>query len=184
MGAIDHHFQSVEPDVVRYRLLDRVDVAPARILDPARAADMGGIGQLLFAHDRRLDRAFIRIGQLEAVRPEQLDAVILIRIVAGGDHHAHIGAHFPGDEGDGRGRQRPGHDHVHAHAGETGDQRAFHHISRQSRILADDDPVAVIATHEVPPRRLPHAHGDLGGHHIGVGASANTVGAEKPACHN
>ena len=39
MGAIDHDFQPVEPDVVGQRLLDRVDVAAARILDPPGPAD-------------------------------------------------------------------------------------------------------------------------------------------------
>src|SRR5690606_29945224 len=40
VGAIDDHLEPVEPDLVGQGLLDRVYVAPAGILDPARPPDM------------------------------------------------------------------------------------------------------------------------------------------------
>ena len=71
-----------------------MDVAPACILDPPRASDGIALSQrLLFMH-QPLNLFLIRIGELEAVGAKQLDAVVIIRIVAGGNHHANIGAHF------------------------------------------------------------------------------------------
>ena len=183
MRAIDHHFQPVEADVACHRLLHRVDIAAARILDPAGAADPGGLDQQRFLFEQAFDRCLGVVGQLEPVGTEQLDAIVLERVVAGGDHHAQIGAHLAGQQRDRRGRQRPGHDHVHADTGEARDQRAFHHIARQARVLADHHPVTMPAAQEMRPRRLADAHGGGGGHHALVGASADAVRAEEFACH-
>ena len=183
VGAIDYDLEAVEAHVARHRLLHRVDVAPAGIVDPARAADPVGADEEGLLRHQRLDRHFRLVRQLVAIGAEQLDAVILERIVAGGDHHAEVGAHLAGEERNGRRGQRPGHDHVHADAGEAGDQRAFDHIARQARILADHDPVLVPAAQEMRTRRLADLHRDLGGHHAFVGAAANSVGAEVCPCH-
>jgi hypothetical protein len=63
------------------------------------------------------------VGQLVAVRAEQLDAVVVERIVRGGDHDAEIGAHRARQHGDRRRRHRAEQQHVHADRGEAGDQR-------------------------------------------------------------
>ena len=69
------------------------------------------------------------VGELVAVRPEQLDAVIGEGIVRGGDHHAEIGAERAGQHGDGRRRHRPEQEHVHADGGEAGHERGFDHVA-------------------------------------------------------
>ena len=130
-----------------------------------------------------LDLDFDLVRQLVAVRPEQLDAVVVERVVRGRDHHPEIGAQGPGQHGDRRGRHRPDQDDVHPHGDEARGERGFEHVARQAGVLADDDGMAVIAAGEDAPRRHADAERDLRRHRIGVGRSADAVGAEEFASH-
>ena len=67
----------------------------------------------------RLDALLDLVGELVAVRPEQLDAVVEIRIVRGRDHHADVGAQRAGEHGDRGRRDRPEQEHVHAGGGQA-----------------------------------------------------------------
>ncbi len=82
----------------RQRLLDRVDVAPARILDPARAADVAVLRE---RHVRRPSAASIAASSasdsLKPSGPNSLMPLSCVGIVAGGDHHAEVGAHLAGE---------------------------------------------------------------------------------------
>src|SRR5205085_7448539 len=68
-------------------------------------------------------------------------------------------------------------------AGEAGDHRGFHHVAAKPRVLADHDPVAVIAAEEMGSRRLPYAERRLGRHWLDVSGAANAVGTEEFSCH-
>ena len=72
-------------------------------------------------------RVFDLVGELVAVRPEQLDAVVVIGIVRGRDHHADIGAQRARQHGDRRRRDRPEQEHIHA-----GGAEARHHARSRS----------------------------------------------------
>jgi hypothetical protein len=72
-----------------------------------------------------------------AVGPEQLDAVVVIGIVRGRDHHAEIGAHRARQHGHGGGRNRAGEQHIHADRGEPGHQAVLDHIAGKPRVLAE-----------------------------------------------
>ena len=183
MGAIDHDLQPVQANPVGQGRLYRMDIAPPRIVDPPCAADVGGSGQRLFDRQHRLDRQLVRVGEFEAVGTEQLDAVILIRVVAGGDHHPDIGAQFACQQRHARCRHRPQQHHVHADTGKAGDHGVFQHVARQPRILADDYAVPVIAAQKTPARRLPDLHRYGRGHDARVGAPADAVGAEVLPAH-
>ncbi len=160
-----------------------MDIAPACILDPAGAADAFGGGEFDLGFHQSLDLGLGCIAELEAVGAEQLDAIISEQIVAGRDHHAQIGAHFAGEQSNGGRGQRAGHDHVHAHTGKPGHQRAFHHVTRQTRVLADNHAVPMSAAHEIGASRLPHPHCGGRSHHSGIGAAPDPVGSEQLACH-
>jgi hypothetical protein len=183
VGAVDHHLERVEADVVRQRLLDRVDVATARVLDPSRAADVAILRERDVAFHQPLDRFLVSVAELEAIGAEQLDAVVVVRVVAGRDHHPEVGAHLAGEQRDRRGRQRPGQYHVHSHAGEPGDERGLHHVARQAGVLADDHAMLVVTAQEVPPGGLANFHRGRRVEQPRVGAAADAVGAEIPACH-
>src|SRR5204863_4688701 len=77
VGAIDDDLQAAEIEAAGGRGLDRLDVPPIGVVEPLGAADRGGSREpdRLGCLDQRLDLNFDGIRQLEAVRPEQLDAV-------------------------------------------------------------------------------------------------------------
>ena len=131
---------------------------------------------------QRLDLALDVVRELEAVRAEELDAVVLERVVRGRDHHAEIGPHRARQHGDGRRRHRAEQEHVHADRGEAGLQRRFDHVARQARILADHHPMPVVAALEQQSRRLADAKRQLRRDHA-VGAAPDPVGAEVFARH-
>ena len=77
-------------------------------VDAARAAEVGTLRKTLveiFVH-QLFDLHLDIVGQFEARRPEQLDAVIVEQIMRGRNHHAQIGAHRLGQHRDGRRRHR------------------------------------------------------------------------------
>ncbi len=185
MGAVDHDLEAAEAQAARQGRLQRLDIALAGALQADRAAELGGLGQagIAVAEHARLDRQLDRVGQLEAVRAEQLDAVVLIGIVRGRDHDAEIGAQGPGQQGHARGRQRPEQRHVHAHGDEARGQRRLQHVAGQPGVLADHDPVAVTAAGELRARRQAQLQRGLGGHGRLIGGAADAIGAKELSGH-
>ena len=160
-----------------------MDIASSRILNAAGAADFVGWGQRGGAVDQRFNRALIRVRQLIAIRPEQLDAIIFIRVVACGNHHAQIRAHGTRQHGHRRRWHRPNLHNIHANRGESGDQRIFNHIARKACILADDDPVTMVAAHEMRASCHADFHRHFCCHCRGIGASPDAIGSEIFAAH-
>ena len=114
--------------------------------------------------DQLLDLELHVVRQLEAVRTEKLDAVVLEGIVRSRDHHPDIRPQGTRQHGDRRRRHRPEHEHIHAGGGEARDQRVLQHVAGQPRVLADHDPVAMIAAPEDRPDRHADPHGDIRRH--------------------
>jgi hypothetical protein len=185
MGAVDHHLEPVEPEAFGEAAFDEFDVAAAGVVEPLGAAERVRRHAMRrrpveLALDRRLDL----VGELVPVGAEQLDAVILERIVRGRDHDAEIGAQAARQHGDGRRRQRPDQHDIHAHGDEARGQRRLDHIAREPRVLADDDKMAMVAAAQ--DAACPHRHVErsLGGHRLAVGGAANPIGAEQLARHS
>ena len=148
-------------------------------LDALGAAEVRRAGEAVaeIRIEKLLDLLLDLVAQLEAVRAEELDAVVLVGVVRGRDHDAEIGAHGARQHGDRRRRHRAEQQHVHADRSEAGDERGLDHVARQTRILADHHPVAVIAALEQEPGRLADLERELGRDHA-VGAAANAVRPE------
>ena len=132
VGAIDHHAQAVEAEIARQRALGEFDVAVMDAVDAAGAAEAGALRQFLVERlvEQLLDLLLDVVGQLEALRAEQLDAVVLEQIVRSRDHHAEIGAHRLGQHRHRRRRHRAEQQHVHADRGEAGDHARIRSCSR------------------------------------------------------
>ena len=179
VGAIDDDPQPVEREVARQGTFGEFDVSLRHALDAFRAAERSGLGKLLhqIGIDEPLDFQFHLVGELVAVRAEQLDAVVGIQIVRGRDHDAEVGAHGARQHGDRRRRHRAEQQHVHADRGEPGDQGVFDHVARKPRILADHHPVAMVAAAKHHARGLADPQRKLGRDHA-IGAAADAVGAK------
>ncbi len=97
----------------------------------------------------------------------------------GRDHDAEISAHRAGHHRYTRCRQWAEQAHIHADRGKASHEGRFDHVTRQARILADDDQVAAIGfRHEHLAGGHADPVGDLGGHREGIGLTADAVGAE------
>ncbi len=119
--AIDDDAQPVEPQPARKALLDELDVAAAGVVESLGAAELGrrpraGSGPLARCSSIL---SFEFVGQLVPVAPEQLDAVVGVRVVRRRDDDADIGAQAARQHRDRRGRQRPDQHDIHAHRDET-----------------------------------------------------------------
>ena len=183
VGAVDDDLQPAECPATRKCRLAELDVAAPPVVQPFGPADMTGRRQLRRFLHQRFDLRLDLVGQLEAVRAEQFDAVILERIVRCRNHHADIGTNRAGQHANRRGRHWPELDHIHANAGETGGQRGLKHIAGSAGVLADHHGVAVRTSSEIMPRRHAQAHGDLRSHRPGICQAADTVGAKILAAH-
>ena len=135
------------------------------------AARASRLHQLL---DLRLDL----VGQLEPVGGEDLDAVVLVGIVRRADHHARVGTHGRGDEGDARGRQRPHQHDVGPGRDDPGLERALQHVAREPGVLADDDAAPSTRSGELARHRTAQTQSHLGGHGWLVGHPPDPVRAE------
>ena len=133
--------------------------------------------------EQRLDARLDLVGKLVAVGPEQLDAVVVVGIVRGRDHHAEIGAQRPRQHRHGRRRDRAEQEHIHAGRAEAGHQRVLDHVARKPRILADHDPVAVVAALERQAGGHADPHGDFRRHRKLVGLPADAVSTEILSRH-
>jgi hypothetical protein len=84
--------------------------------------------------------------ELVAVRAEELDPIILVRIVRSAEHDACIRPQRARDIGDAGSRQRPDEQHVGAERHDTRGERILQHVAGKARVFANDDRRAAIRT--------------------------------------
>ena len=92
MGAIDNNADALKAEAARESALGKFDIAGLRVLDALGPADARRRRQSVrqaIVHVV-LDFLLHLVGELETVRPEQLDAVVAIAVVRGRNHHAQI----------------------------------------------------------------------------------------------
>ena len=124
--------------------------------------------------EQRLDLLLRRIAQLASLVVEELDAVVLGRIVRRGDDHAEI---EPEQRGRGR-RDDACEDGRASRRRDTARERLFELLAGRPRVAADED-----ATASGPERRrLAELLDELGGEELADDA-ADPVGAEVAARH-
>ena len=106
MRAIDDDAQLFQCLPAREALLRRLDIAASGIAKAAGAAEIARADQRRrgIAGHQRLDIRLLGIGELEPVRAEQLDAIILVLVMAGAEHNAEIRAQAARQQRDGRRR--------------------------------------------------------------------------------
>ncbi|MPN24883.1 hypothetical protein SDC9_172288 [bioreactor metagenome] len=134
--------------------------------------------------DELLDLVLVLVGELVAGAGEDLDAVVLVRVVRGGDDEPGVGAHRLGHVRDAGGRQHADPLDIAAHRGDARHQCALQHVAGDPGVLADDDPHPVrgrlVPAHHVRDGLAQTEGGDRV-HRISVGLAADAVGAEQLA---
>ena len=173
--AVDEHAQGLQilhggGQVVEIIL--RREAAGHDLADLAVRLD----GQLTLAQDQLLDARLERVAELEALGREHLDAVVLVRIVRGGDDHARVRVQIDRQICDRRRRDDAKQDRVAAAGRQARDERAFEHVGGNARVLADDDGrLRAGIVRERDGCRLPDAVGELRVQRL-VGHAADAVG--------
>ena len=121
-----------------------------------------------------LDLLLDRVGQLLALSVEELDAVVLRRVVRRGDD----GAEVEREERDGGRRQDPGEDGVTSCRRDTRGERSLELAARRARVAADQHRAGVCPDR----RRAPDPLDELGSERLPDDAP-HAVGTEVSAPH-
>ena len=150
--AVERHLEPREVDALRTDRVDGVlDVALRSVLEHDRRL---GRGNLLAAHllDNRLQLVFERVGQLVAVRVEELDAVVLGRIVACRDDDAAVDVGLAREQGNCR-RRDDSRDHgLAAFGADARHERVFEHRAGHAAVASDQHAGADLS-HRRPSQR-------------------------------
>ncbi len=137
MRAIDDDLQALEVEIVRKRALAEFDVAARRVADAERLAQLRRLDAADRTVDALLDRLLDRVRQLGAACREELDAVVLERIVRGADHDAGRQAQRARQVGDAGRGQRTGQIDVDAGGGQPRFERRLEQVAGDARVLPD-----------------------------------------------
>ena len=160
---------------------DKVDVVPLQLTHAVvAAADLPPGAHLhgLLGEDLLLDPALHRVGELVALAAEDLDAVVLIGVVAGGDHDARVRPLLYSEVchcGGGYGAHRL---HVASHRADACHQSGFQHVGGDAGVLADHQGgAAAFLLFQHGGDGLAHPEGHIGGE-ILPHYAADTVSAK------
>ena len=181
--AVDDDLQPLEIELVGKSALAEFDVAPARIVDAERLA------QLLRRHagDRAvhaaLDRVLDLVGKLRPRGGKELDAVVVEGVVRRADDDARGKAQRPRQVrhcGCGQGAREID---VDAGGREPGFERRLEKISGNARVLADEHRrriagLALRFVHQHASRGVAEPEHQLGRNRLLTHAAAHTVGTE------
>jgi len=130
---------------------------------------------------QRLEFGLLLVWQLETVGPEDLDAVVVVRVVGGRDDDAGVATHARGQIGDAGCRKGTGVENEAAHGVDPGSQSRLEHVARAARVFADEDLGLVAFTRKVKRDRFAQPRSHFDGHGVLVGQASNSVGSEKCA---
>ena len=183
LGAVHHNVQPVKAGAGGF--LGEVDVAALGVALAHRTAHLPADGQVLVlgqaVADDFLNPILHRVGELVAVAVEELDAVILNGVVAGGNHRARVSLIISGQIGDGRGGQHLHQHGLRAHGANARHQSGFQHFAADAGIASHQNggPVYIACQHI--GAGLAQLEGQLAGQVL-IRYSTHAVGA-KESCH-
>ena len=126
-----------------------------------------------------LDLVLLVVGQLVALRPEDLDAVEFIGVMGSGDHHPRRRLFLHRQVGHRRGGDNPQQHHVGAAGHQPGRHGGLQHIAGKTGILADYDrrPLLGVLLPDYLGQRTADLGGALGGK-VTVGDAPHAVGSK------
>jgi hypothetical protein len=175
VSAVEQHSLARQLEVPKARL-ELTKVVRTDAVELAHAA-RSRRGALARTH-RGLDLLLGVVGQLHSIRPEELDAVVAVRVMRSGDDARQIEPKAADEQRGARGRQHATDQRVPARGGYAGGHGSLEHLPGLARVPDDE--------HLWGGRRRPGGGGapegqrEVGGQEL-PGRAANAVGAEKPA---
>ncbi len=175
MGAIEQHAPpaQVEAAEAAVELAQVVLERPFEMPDPAdvgrRRGRLGQVG---------LDLVLGVVGELEPVAREQLDPVVLVGVVRGGDDRRQVEAVPAHEQRRRRCGQHSGHERVSARGGDAGGDRRLEHLTRLARV-SDDQNLGAL-DRRMCHGRPRHRQREVGRQEV-TGAAPDSIRAEQLA---
>jgi hypothetical protein len=140
VSAVEHHAQpSQVVRTARPHVIDVVGLGRVVLHEPSDMHAGRPRGDVAAAQPR-LDLLLPGVGELGALRGEDLDAVVLERVVRGREDHAPVGLETAGEIGDGRRGKHPDRVHVTPRRQRPRDERALEHGPREPGVAPDHQP--------------------------------------------
>ena len=175
--AIEDHAQATGRDRAR-KAQPMVAIAIEELVRGDRSTEVAvpDPAELLGAPDQLLELVLDGVVELEALLVEDLEAVVVCRVVRGRDHDPGREVTLAGEE-----RQRGGRDdadlvHVGAEARRTGSDRGDEHVAGSPGVLAHHQ--RAVGTHEPMGRRAAERVGQRR-LQVDVRDAADSIGAEE-----
>ena len=167
VGAVDPDPEALELlSEALDHMVDVTAVDDVEVVDPPLVRVPGSFAE------QRLDLLLRVVRQLLPVAVEELDAVVLRRIVGGRDDRAEIEC----EQGDGRRREHAREHGIPAGRGDAGREGALELAARAARVAADQDGPAA-----APERHGPSQPLDESGRQVAPNHSADSIRTEVPA---
>ncbi|MCY1535435.1 hypothetical protein D9M68_708410 [compost metagenome] len=183
VGGVHYDRHPIQVLLVREGALAELDVTALRVGHAAGAAQGFRADAAQRLVQRGLDRRLDIVGQLHALCREELDAVVMVRVMRSADDDTGHETQGPRQIGHRRRRDRAGQQHIDARGRQAGFQGGFQHIAGDPRVLADHDLRAACAAHGVLARqhaasRIAQPQGELGVDHRTANLTAHAISAE------
>ena len=183
MGAINDQFDAMELQWRRNRALAEFDIPALGILEAAGLADPRRINRGHGLVDLGLDQVLDLVRKLQPVRAEELDAIVIIRVMGRADDDPGLGPKSAGQIGNGGGRHRPGQQRIDTSRGETRLQRRFKHISGDAGVLADKHSGILPIPRKNPAGCPTQLQNEIGGDRISSHLATYAIGSEICTAH-
>ena len=187
VGAVQTHLDALEGVDAQADQVTHVAVAARHIVHGAADVLPVGKGQLRpvlikdmeLAVDVVLHQQQGLLGHLFAVAVDQLDAVVVERVMAGGDHNAAVKIIHAGNVGHAGGGGDVEQVGIRTGSGQARHQAVLEHVGAAAGILADDDAGRLVVTAAlpqciiIPAQKTAHLVGVVGGQvHSGLATEA------------
>src|SRR5205809_5179952 len=181
VGAVEHDGEPAELE--REGPAEEVDVVRLRARVGDEAADLGAprARRTVVALEALLDLVLPGVGELRALRGEQLDAVVLERVVRRAEDDAAVGAELLREERDRRRREHADGVAVGAGGEQPRHERGLEQRPRQTRVASEHEPYAVGPVLDLQRRDelASDPEREVGRERLLVGDAADPVGAEQ-----
>ena len=154
----------------------------------AHSADRAADGTVPGLVQPRLDGVLDRVGELESMGVEELDAVVGHSVVRRRQHHPEARPVTLGEIRDRRSGQDAGEEHIDSRARQSRDDRRLEELATRPGIAPHDSARARAVGHqsagiaEHVGRRSGEGQREFGGE-VAVGESPHAVGAEEATAH-
>ena len=183
MGAIDHDLQAIQAHTTGQGGFGIFNIAAGAVIQTGDTAHTFGRHWEIVGQQQGFNLFLGGIRQFEAVRAKELDAVVVVRVVRGRNHHTQISAHGSCQQTHSGGRQWTKGNDIQTSSRQTSGHGVLKHIARPAGVLANDNTVGFFIFLKIKAdshRKLDHIRG---GHRVFIRPSAHTVGAENLSCH-